>query len=253
VKHSLFVVALSVFAASCTPSSPAAAPIASGIDPSVNATASASPSAEPPAASRGAPGPLAIEPSFDKLDYSAWVGVAMWENLISFGWSADSTVFANCQPDTKASVFTKGCDLFHTDDTPRSHVTSTTDYGDGHPPTKDAALDAALKPLGIPAEPGKWPYSGAITLVWTAQMNDDSPESIAFSIREDATGDKQEIARFTRDEGGGYPVYPRAAVVSPDGTKLAIVVSYVGAPPLQTLAKIVGIQSAAKQLLGPGQ
>jgi hypothetical protein len=193
------------------------------------------------------PGPLAIDPPFDKLEYSSWSGVHNWENVISDGWSADSTTFALCHRDMKTELFTKGCDLIHVDGSPPEHVTSTTDYNDGHSATSDATIDARFKPLGIPAPPGKWPYSGALTLTWSAHVVDDLPDTLTFSLRDDTSGKQKEIARFTKDEGG-YAVFPREAIVSPDGQNLALVVSYIGAPPLFTAVKIVSTATAAKSL-----
>jgi hypothetical protein len=195
------------------------------------------------------PGPLAIDPPFDKVEYSSWSGVSMFENVISHGWSADSTVFALCHRDEKATLFTKGCDLIHVDGSPPEHVTSAADYADGHSATNDSTLDARFKPLGIPAPSGQWPWSGALTLTWTVHTTDDLPDVLTFALRDDASGKQKEIARFTKDEGG-YAVFPREAIVSPDGRQLALVVSYVGAPPLLTAVKIVHAGEAAKALLG---
>jgi hypothetical protein len=172
----------------------------------------------------------------------------MHANLVSYGFSADSKVFANCHVDRQSTVFTKGCDLLHLDTGRTEHVTSTEDYGDGHPASGDATIRRALDPLGVPARAGPW-RAPNVELTWTvheappAQM----PDTLVFSLRDTASGKTAEIARFDKATEGFW-VYPGDAIVSPDGAKLALVVTVVGGPPLFTDVKIVDVQQALAAL-----
>ena len=249
--HAAVAVSVSLGFAACTPAEPAQSPSSTNTtspQPPPAALAPPTPTDGSAASVEPVTGPIRIDPPFDKLEYSGWVGVSMFENLVSYGFGTDGKVFANCHVDRSVSLFTKGCDLIHLGGK-IDHVVSTTDYGDGHAAAKDAVLDAALAPLGVPAPPGSWHFARALTLTWSAHMKEDLPDALTFSLRNDHTGKLHEIARFDKTDSGDLAIYPRDAIVSPDGEELALVVSYVGAPPLLVGVKLVHLANAGQELV----
>ena len=89
-----------------------------------------------------------------------WAGIGLWENLIQYGFSADSRVFVLCMRDAASARFTKGCDFVDASSgRVLRHVTSREDYGAGERHASDPAFAVELAKLGAPAPRGTTPLA----------------------------------------------------------------------------------------------
>jgi hypothetical protein len=212
--------------AACTPAS---RPIA----PEAPAATAERPAPDAPLPVHFAPGPLAVEPPLP-VHVDGWPGMSLFENLISFGFTADGKLFANCHP---GNGLHKTCDLLDADHHVARTVSSSVDYGDSHPSKDDPEIAKQLAPLGVPAPEGEFRYAEDLLVSWTAP----SDKELRFFLREKTTGVQTPIATFESE----MRLAPHRVVVSPDGHRLAIVVYVVGGPPLTTDAQLVDADAAA--------
>lgn len=179
----------------------------------------------------------------------SWSGRSLYENLIEYGFTADSTGFVLCTKDPTAAVFTKGCDLIDvaTGRVTR-HMTSEESYGSGEPHASDPAFAATFAELGFPAARGVSPMASEFVLRWDHEGGaaaDQPFEHLSFRLERAATRESRALAQIDATESAaGLKVFPRDAVLSPDGRKLALVVDRVGAPPLLADVRIVDVQAA---------
>lgn len=184
-------------------------------------------------------GALRIEPAFSTMQYSAWAGASMWEATIAHGWTADSSTFVHCRAaDWVTGRFTRGCMFVDaaTNKTVRT-IVSDEDYGAGHG-ARDESLGRVLDPLGFPTKPGLFRYADQVSLSWTA-----GDKELELFFVNDASKKRVSIASFHAEH-----LFPRDALISPNGDHLAIVVSHVGGPPLRTLSQVVSVDRAKEVL-----
>ena len=185
------------------------------------------------------PGPLVVEPKLP-AEVSGWAGIGMYENLIASGFSADSKLFANCHV-AEGQGLQKTCELLDSGHHVARSVTSSVDYGDGHPSKDDPEIQKQLAALGVPAAEALFRYAEDLVIVW--ETPDES--ELDFALKEKATGVETPVARFQRDDG--MNLAPERVVVSPNGHRLAFVSYVIGGPPLTTAAEIVDADAAAKK------
>lgn len=228
----LSVLGLGAAATACTIGPP---PIAAEPNPRVSLRDAPSPRR----ATAFSPGPLRVEPAFSG-HVSGWAGIAMFQNLISSGFSRNSKLFANCHV-AGAKIFTKACDLIDRKRHVARRIVSNVDYGDGHSPKNDPVLRRVLGPLGVPAPQGKWRYAGDLVVTW----KQPSEKRIDVSLRERSTGVQVVLASFQRSDR--MLLVPDRIAVSPNGRRLAIVVYVVGGPPLTTDAQVIDADHPASE------
>src|SRR5262249_10894693 len=129
-----------------------------------------------------------------------WAGISLWENLIQYGFSADSKMFVLCMNEPRSDRFAKGCDLLDTSGRLLRYVTSNENYGTGDPHEHDPAFAPWFKSLGVPAVRGKTPLASEYALTWTHEPHaeEDQPfKRVTFTLEHVRTHDKTVIANFS--------------------------------------------------------
>jgi len=186
------------------------------------------------------PGPavdsgLRATPDLKSDPVAGWAGVSLFRTQHRYGFSRDSRLFVACgwEPEAKTTVC-RFRDL-ETGAETRVAAEGPTDLGrDSFDPTLQQRLDS----VGAPAVSGRWPAPG-VSLTWRRSAEGE----LVFALQREGAG-AVEITRFTREKGD---LAPLAALVSPDGRRLALVIERVVGNALVVDARVLDVASALEK------
>jgi hypothetical protein len=155
----------------------------------------------------------------------AFDGIQLYERLIELGFTADETRFVSCHGWRYGSPVKRECDVeVIGSGSSAETLQSAQGFEDGRSPKDDAPTNAKLAAIGYPAPPGKWPYPDLVVVMRRVQADAVHGEHVDVAVREQTTGAEYPAGDIPAETGEDH-VYPRAVVLSPRGTFLAVVVA----------------------------
>ncbi len=181
------------------------------------------------------PGPLRIEPAPPRIPSALGTGLRLAQ--LKAGFSIDSSQYLSCaySPEEGRTA----CAILDFRNHSRRWVMGANDpmVDDG----PDPALELQFQMRGIPAPEGSWRYAGDFDLHWRyGAIVEGLPRELSVSLHERTTGVDVPVTTFSVDDGA---VYLRAAEVSPDGRRLAIVSVHV--PGVTPQLRILNVDQVA--------
>jgi hypothetical protein len=181
------------------------------------------------------PGPLRIEPAPPRIPSALGTGLRLAQ--LKDGFSVDSSQYLSCaysQEDARTA-----CAILDFRDHSRRWVMGAHDPMVDEGP--DPALELQFQVRGIPAPEGNWRYAGDLELHWRyGSVVEGLPRELSVSLHERTTGIDVPVTTFSVDDGA---VYLRAAEISPDGRRLAIVSVHV--PGVTPQLRILNVDQVA--------